>query len=340
MGGDHAPGAVVRGALLAIERQPLLDIELVGDEPRLRQVLRELGASEGDRVRLVHAPQVLEMGEHPVAGLRAKPDCSIAMAVRRVGEGEAAAVFSAGNTGGMVAAATLHLQRIRGIKRPGIAVPFPTMTGACLVLDVGANIYCKPVHLLHYGIMANAYARAVLGVEEPRVGILNIGQEEGKGTDLVQETADLLRRSGLRFIGNVEPHQLFQGVADVVVCDGFVGNMVLKTTEGLAECMLALIQGGVKSAARDDPAASAAMGKILGGLQDRVDYTSYGGAPLLGFDGAIFIGHGRSNPQAVASAMRGAHEFVAADVNGRIREAVHGRVRDGASDAHAPVAGG
>ena len=322
MGGDRAPRAVVEGALLALERLPQVSLSLVGDETILRATLRELGGSEGDRLAVVHASEALGMAENPVAGLKSKPDNSISRALREVQEGRAAAMFSAGNTGGVVAAATMHLERIRGVKRPGIAVPFPTLQGACLVIDVGANINCRPSHLLHYAHMASAYACAVLGVEKPRVGMLNIGEEEEKGTSLVKETAALIRQSGLHFVGNVEGHGIFTGNVDVVVCEGFVGNMVLKTAEGLAECVLTLMAGRVREVAATKPEAAAALKDLVGGSKSRMDYATYGGAPLLGFEGAVMIGHGRSSPEAIANAVRGSSEFAAQDVNRRIRDAI------------------
>jgi glycerol-3-phosphate acyltransferase PlsX len=334
MGGDHAPRALVQGVLAGLEAIPDVAVTLVGDRPVVEATLRECGGALSDRLTLVHASESLAMGEHPVEALRAKPDNSISRMLREVHEGRAAAAFSAGNTGGVVAAATLHLTRLRGVKRPGIAIPLPTQKGLCLVIDAGANIYCRPLHLLHYAHMASAYARAVLGVERPRVGLLNIGEEEEKGTGLVKETAGLLRESGLNFVGNVEGHAIFQGAADVVVCEGFVGNIVLKTTEGLAESILKILGGAVKEVAQSDPAGAGALKKVLGGLKARMDYAAYGGAPLLGFEGVVLIGHGRSSAEAVASAVRTAAGFVRSGLNERIREAVR------APRAHAAEGGG
>ena len=322
LGGDHAPRAVVEGALAALQRTPDVAVTLVGDRDVVGRTIRECGGAESDRLGVVHASQALDMGESPVEALRAKPDNSISRMLLEVHEGRAAAAFSAGNTGGVVAASTMHLARIRGVKRPGIAVPMPTLKGACLVIDVGANIYCRPLHLVHYAHMAAAYATAVLNVAEPRVGMLNIGEEEQKGTDLLKETGALLRQSGLNFVGNVEGDAIFQGAADVVVCDGFVGNIFLKTAEGLAESILTIIAGAVKQAAQSDPSAAQALKGVLGGLKSRLDYATYGGAPLLGFEGVVLIGHGRSSAEAVANAVRTASEFVHKGVNERIREAV------------------
>jgi glycerol-3-phosphate acyltransferase PlsX len=322
LGGDHAPRAVVEGTLAALERIPDVAVSLVGDRAVVEATLRECGGAEGPRLSLVHASQTLDMAENPVAALRAKPDNSISRMLLEVHEGRAGAAFSAGNTGGVVAASTLALRRLRGIKRSGIAIPLPTLRGPCLLIDAGANIYCRPMHLVHYAHMASAYARAVLNVAEPRVALLNIGEEEEKGTSLVKETATLLRKSGLNFVGNVEGHAIFQGVADVVVCDGFVGNIVLKTTEGLAETILTIIAGAVKDAARSEPAAANALKGVLGGLKNRMDYATYGGAPLLGFQGMVLIGHGRSSAEAVANAIRTASEFVRKRVNEHIAEAI------------------
>jgi glycerol-3-phosphate acyltransferase PlsX len=322
LGGDHAPRAVVEGVLAALDRDPAVTVSLVGDRGVVERTLKECGGAEGGRLSIVHASQALEMGENPVAGLRAKPDNSISRMLLEVHEGRAAAAFSAGNTGGVVAGSAMHLARLRGVKRPGIAVPLPTQNGHCLIIDAGASIYCRPVHLVHYAYMAAAYAGAVLNVENPRVGILNIGEEEQKGTSLAKETAGMLRGSGLNFVGNIEGHAIFHGAADVVVCDGFVGNIVLKTVEGLAESILTIISGAVKQAVATDPGAAPALKAVLGGLKARMDYETYGGAPLLGFEGVVLIGHGRSSPAAVASAVRTASEFVHKKVNERIRDAV------------------
>jgi glycerol-3-phosphate acyltransferase PlsX len=332
MGGDHAPGAVVEGTLLALSRGEDVAVSLVGPRDVVSRNLAALGVAEGGRLSIVHAADVLDMGDNPVAALRAKPDTSIHRMLLEVHEGRAAAAFSAGSTGGVVAASTLALARIRGVKRPGIAVPIPTLGGTCLVIDVGANINCKPLHLVHYAHMAAAYSRAVMHVAEPRVALLNIGEEEQKGTSLVKETAALLRSSGLRFVGNVEGHAIYQGVADVVVCDGFVGNIVLKTTEGLAEAILTLVAGAVKEAAREEPGAANALKTVLGGLKGRMDYATYGGAPLLGFEGVVLIGHGRSSPEAVANAIRTGRQFAAERVNDHIREAVRATRADRAGE--------
>jgi glycerol-3-phosphate acyltransferase PlsX len=295
----------------------------VGDRAAVAPLLKANGAEESDRLSLVHASQALEMAENPVAGIRAKPDNSISRMLLEVHEGRASAAFSAGNTGGMVAGATLHLARLKGVKRPGIAVPMPTQNGGiCLVIDVGANIYCRPIHLVHYAHMAAAYASAVLGIESPRVGILNIGEEEDKGTSLVKETAALLRAGNLNFVGNIEGHAIFKGGVDVVVCEGFVGNIVLKTTEGLAESIMTILGGAVRKAAESEPASASALKAVVGGLKSRMDYAAYGGAPLLGFEGVVLIGHGRSSAEAVASAVRTASEFAHRRVNERIRDAV------------------
>ncbi|MHC4924469.1 MAG: phosphate acyltransferase PlsX [Planctomycetota bacterium] len=322
MGGDHAPDAIVKGVLLALDRMPEVSVDLVGDEAVVRPALEAAGGVEDDRLSIVHASEVLDMGENPVAGIKAKPDNSISRAVREVHEGRVSAVFSAGNTGGLVAASTLHLDRIRGVKRPGIAAPFPTLTGMCLIVDVGANINCRPLHLVHYAHMASAYAAAILGIEKPRVGMLNIGEEEHKGNSLVKETVPLLKESGLDFVGNVEGHQVFQGGVDVVVCEGFVGNMILKTSEGIASTILTMMGKAAKEMAASDPTVAQGVMQLLGSVKDRIDYAAYGGAPLLGFEGAVLIGHGRSEPEAVANAVRVAAEYVAADVTEKITEAV------------------
>ena len=332
-GGDHAPRAVVEGTLAALQKLPDVAVSLVGDREVVGNCLRECGGAEGPRLSIVHASESLEMGAEPVAAIRAKPDNSISKMLLEVHEGRAHAAVSAGNTGGVVAASTLHLDRLRGVKRPGIAVPFPTLKGPCLVIDVGANIYSKPLHLVHYAQMAAAYSQAVLGVAEPRVGLINIGEEEHKGTAMLKEAGNLLRQCGLNFVGNIEGPAMFRGEADVAVCDGLVGNIVLKTTEGLGEAVLTILGGAAKEAARSDPSAANALKGIVGNIKTRLDYASYGGAPLLGFEGVVVIGHGRSSPEAVANAIRAASEFAAKKVNERIREVLR------AGRAHATARG-
>jgi phosphate acyltransferase len=318
MGGDHAPREVVLGAVAAAEADPALEQILVGVEDRIRAELPNGTPPQG--VSIVHAGEVLEMHESPVDALRKKSDTSIARCMKLVLEKRADAVVSAGNTGGVVAAATFMLPRLPNCRRAGIAVPFPTRTGHCVMMDVGANIQCKPLHLVQYALMAREYALDLCGISDPRVALLSVGGEEGKGNPLVKETFAALRAvKGLRFIGNVEGQQIFSGDADVVVCEGFVGNVILKAAEGLAETFLHLVlQEMGDSLGQKNPQVK----QMLGHLRARTDYAQYGGAPLMGHEAAVFISHGRSNATAMRNAIRFADSFVGHRVNGRIVDAL------------------
>jgi len=318
MGGDHAPHEIVQGALIALEKDPELSVLLVGDERQVGPLIEKKSGVDHERIDIRHASQVIEMGESPVEALRRKPDSSIQKCVEAARDGEVDAVLSAGDTGGIVAAATLFIPRLKGVKRHGIGIPFPTISGRTLICDVGANIRAKPIHLLQYAIMASAYAQDVMGIEEPRVGVLSIGEEAAKGTDLVKRTQDLLTRAGLEFMGNVEGSQIFQGVADVIVCDGFVGNVVLKVAEGVAEAFLHSIMKQLSPAMSRSPE----LGELLAPLTERLDYSKTGGAPLLGVNGSVVICHGRSKSTAIANAIDVANSFSRSGVNDRIVEGV------------------
>jgi len=314
MGGDHAPREIVRGALRAVEQGWLAreELILVGDEGRIAAELQSAGVdSKGFRVQ--HAPEVIEMGETPLDALRKKRASSIGVATELVATGKAAAVVSAGHTGAAVACAKLRLGTLEGIRRPGIAVSFDSLTGPAVLIDVGANVDCKPVHLFQYGLMGHAYARDVLGVKEPTVALLNIGEEEEKGNRLIKETADLYRSSGLPFVGNAEGQDVFRGKATVLVCDGFVGNLVLKTSEGMGEFLLQAFATELQAALAPEKAK-----EILRRIAQRIDYAEHGGALLLGVEGIVVIGHGRSDARAAASMLRTAKRYVSAEVNRHI----------------------
>jgi len=315
MGGDDAPEATLKGALAACSgkgalRVPPERLLLVGDEPRMQAMLRQLGGNPG--FALQHASQVIEMHESPAQALRAKPDSSIGRCVLAVAEKRASAIVGMGNTGACVGAATLGLGTIPGVRRPGIAVTL-NLTGQPLtILDMGANIAPKPDHLLQYGAMASVYAQSCLGQATPRVGLLNVGEEKGKGTDLLKEAHELLETSGLAFVGNVEGGDIFRGVCDIVVTDGFTGNVILKLLEQFATFIMGKILGELKK-------SGAKLGEDgLGGLKHAIDYASYGGALLLGVNGVVIIGHGRSDERAVANAIAQAVRAADARVPERI----------------------
>lgn len=310
MGGDRAPGAVLDGVKVVLEGgMPAERLLLVGDEAAIVAGLAARGLAGCE---VLHAPEVIGMDEKPGSALRAKPRSSIAVATGAVKQGLAGAHVSMGNTGAVVGAATVGLKTLEGVRRPGIAITADLGGQPLTLLDMGANTAPKPEHLVQYGAMGTVLAREVVGVEAPRVGLLNIGEEASKGTDFLRESHDLLVASGLRFIGNVEGGDLFRGVADVIVTDGFTGNVVLKLMEGFAEYMLTLFGGEL--ARHGAPWAK----ECLGGLARKVDYAEYGGALLIGVQGVVVIGHGRSDGKAVANAVR----YAARALDARVNEAI------------------
>lgn len=317
MGGDHAPAAPVEGAVLAA-REFGIPIYLVGREEEVRAELTRHNHA-GLPLTLVPAGETIGMDEQPSLAVRRKRDSSIVVGMRLVKEGKARAFVSMGNTGAVMAAALFHLGRIKGVKRPALATVFPTMQGFCLLLDIGANADCKPEYLLQFGLMGSLYARRVLGVEAPRVGIVSNGEEEGKGNQLGKEAYKLLKASPLNFIGNVEGKDIPSHLADVVVTDGFTGNVIVKTAEGMAKMMKAFI----KEELYRSP-ISTLGGLLAKGAFDRIgkrtDYSEFGGAVLLGVDGVVIIGHGRSNGWAVRSALRVAAQAASSGVLDDIRQ--------------------
>jgi len=300
MGGDHAPAAVVRGAVRAAE-DSLAEIILVGDASAIERELKALPATKN--LEVVHTEQVITNEEPPALALRRKREASIALATRLVKEGRAQAVVSAGSTGAQMAAALLILGRSGNIQRPAIATLLPTLKGPKLLLDAGANVDCRPEHLYEFAHMGSLYANKILGVSEPRVGLVNIGTESAKGNEVTLAAYQLLKEAELNFVGNVEARDLPRGVADVYVCDGFTGNALLKFGEGLAEAFFIKIQSEVKRsfAAR---LGAALLLPTLRRLKREVDYAEYGGAPLLGVQGISIICHGSSDERAIYNAIR------------------------------------
>jgi phosphate acyltransferase len=318
MGGDHAPREIVAGAADAARE---LDVEVIlaGPADRLKEELRHVPApARPEALRIVDAPEVIGMAEAPAMALRRKRRSSIAVALDLVRRGEADAMVSAGNTGAVMAAALLTLRPIEGIDRPAIAAVLPTQRGRAIMLDAGANVDCRPKHLLQFGVMGSVYAARVLGIESPRVGLLSNGEEDTKGNELVIRAAELLRRSGLRFIGNVEGRGVFAGAADVVVCDGFVGNVVLKFGEGLALGIFSLLREELSRGLLVRLGVALARPRLKA-LALRLDHTEYGGAPLLGVDGICIVSHGSSKARAVRNAIGLAAESVRARMVEAIR---------------------
>ena len=318
MGGDFAPAGIVQGAL---EAQSLLDaddaIVLLGDESAIRE---HLSASKGwERfIQIEPTSQVIAMDESPVEALRQKPDSSIAKMAAMAAAGKLDAIISAGNTGACVAAAQMRLRRLRGVSRPGIAIVTPTYAGPVVMCDVGANIDCRPQHLYQYGLMSAEYARCICGIENPRVALLSIGSEEAKGNALVKETRRLFKSDPeVRFIGNVEGRDMFHGVCDVVVTEGFVGNVVLKLMEGLVE---GLFRSTYMELAQSNPDLAGGFGKAISRIKEKYDFNEYGGAPLLGVNGICIICHGASKPRGITNAVRVALNFAKTHINNRITE--------------------
>jgi len=313
MGGDHAPAELVGGALMARDLLGAGDqIVLVGRAEAIQPYLA--GVPDWRKfVTIEDCPDSIGMDEAPVEAMRAKPDSSLARLAHMHKLGQVDAMISAGNTGAAVAACQMHLRRLAGVHRPGIAVIMPSFHGPVTICDVGANVNCRPQHLLQYGVMATLYAERVAGVKTPRVGLLSIGSEDAKGNALVKKTRDLLKdHSGVRFIGNVEGRDLFRDVCDVVVCEGFVGNVCLKLMEGLTEGLFKSLKREVQAA---DPKVAAQALQLFKPILARYDYNEYGGAPLLGVNGICIICHGASNARAIRSAIRAAREFSTQGVN-------------------------
>jgi glycerol-3-phosphate acyltransferase PlsX len=338
MGGDLGPPVTVEGAVAAA-RDYGLEIVLVGDKATIE---RELARHDTRRLPITvrHASQVVAMDEPPSHALRRKRDSSMRVAAELVRDGEAAAWISAGNTGAAMAIAMFTLGVLTGVDRPAIAVVLPNLRGRTILLDVGANIDPKPKHLVQYAVMGHVYARDILGIANPRVGLLSVGEEEGKGNELVREVFKTLEGMPLNFAGNVEGRDIYNGGVDVVVTDGFTGNVALKISESLADMILHLIREELTRT------PMAKLGALLvrpafRRFWKRVDYNELGGAPLLGINGACIIGHGASPPRAVKNAVRVAAEWVRTDVNAHIRAALAGELGRSASGARpAPAARG
>lgn len=334
MGGDHAPDAIVKGCLQALDDlNPGDTLVLVGPESVTREMLADRNIPRDDpRIEVVHAPDVIEMGETPSKAVRSKVNSSIVRMHAMGAQGSPLrcdVVLSAGNTGACVAAALLHMRRLPGVLRPGIAVTIPLFHGPLVLIDAGANPEPKPEHLAQYAVMADELARDVLKIPSPRVALMNIGAEEEKGTDIIRDARDLIRATpDLNYIGYIEGRDFFEGAADVVVTDGLVGNTLLKAAEGMARAMMKAIAEEIIAY---DPLLALKFEPIVKSLYKRCDYHEYGGAPLLGVNGACIIAHGSSEAKTIRSAIRNARTFVHSGVNAAIvrRLAEHGTRRGG-----------
>ncbi len=326
MGGDHAPQEIIKGVVNAMKEDGELEMILVGDEQAIKKELKSLNCKKEPRI--VHTDQSIAMDDSPKKALQAKPQASVILAAKLVHEGEADALVSAGNTGATVLAAAQNLQIISGIERSGLAAIYPTAKfehggqGFALILDVGATLHCTPKQLVHFAYMGSYYVSHVLGIKEPRVALLNIGEEETKGGEVLTKTYRYLQEAeGLRFVGNVEGKDIPKGAADVIVTEGFVGNVVLKMMEGVSDVLrqtgkyalkkklqwklgLALLASGVKR------------------LKKKTDYSEYGGAPILGFEKLVIKAHGRSNAKAITNAIKVAKKSIEEDVSGHIADSI------------------
>jgi glycerol-3-phosphate acyltransferase PlsX len=309
MGGDHGCEVVIEGVRRALQSGlNITRLYLVGNDAEIEGALSARRFRD-PRIQVVHASEVLTMDDKPASALRRKRDCSIARAVELVHSGQADAVISRGNTGGIFTAAALKLGRLPGVDRGAIAAIIPTPESAFVLLDAGANIECKPLHLVHYAVMGSVYAREVLGVRKPRVGIMSIGREDTKGNELTLESFRLLKHTDLHFIGNIEGHDLFENRVDVVVCDGFVGNVILKTCESLAMAMFDMLRRELMRNVKRQLGALLAQNAFRA-IKRRLDPEGYGGAPLLGFNGTVMKAHGSSRERAITSALRVTTETV------------------------------
>lgn len=319
MGGDHAPDAILNGCVQGLEvLGPADELVLVGPRAIIEDVLTERGCRDA-RVSIHDCAEVIGMEEAPVEAVRGKKNSSIVQ-MALLGSAKAQkrcdVVLSAGNTGACVAASTMYMRRLPGIHRPGIAVTIPTFHGPVVMCDVGGNPEPRPTHLWQYGIMADAFARHVHGIKSPRVAVINIGAEEGKGTSLIRQAADLLKRTpGMNFVGNIEGREVFNGGCDVVVTDGFIGNALLKMIEGMAK---AIVQAIFHELITSNPDAIVQLEPTFKSLHKKMDYHEYGGAPLLGVNGICVIAHGSSEARTIRSAMRNAKAYFESDFNNAI----------------------
>lgn len=320
MGGDNAPDVNIDGVMLALQAMTGVEVVLVGDEPLLRAELFKRKYSH-PAVSIRHASESIGMEESPAVALRKKRNSSIHVGITMVRDGEADAFVSAGNTGAIMAVAAVILRTLEGIDRAAIAIPLPTITGHTVLLDAGANAACKAFHLYQFGIMGSIYAEYALGDKRPKVGLLSIGEEDSKGNDITREAFEMLTKSSLNFIGNAEAKLLYKGVADVVVCDGFTGNIALKISESLAEMIGSLLKQLFRTNWRTK-LGYMLLSPYLESMKKRLDHAEVGGAPLLGINGVVFISHGSSCPRGIRSALAAARRFIEEDVNGHIKESL------------------
>ena len=321
MGGDFGPPNLVAGAAMALREYPRIErLFLVGDTPQIEAELKKHGCNDR-RVEIVHSTQVVDMSDKAVESVRRKKDSSISRAVDLIKQGEAEAVVSAGHTGAAVAATTIKLRMLPGVERPGIASIIPTESNIFVLIDAGANVDPRPIHLLQYGIMGSVYSRHVLGYPNPTIGLMSIGEEDVKGSEFTKEVFKQLKQSSMNFRGNIEGHDLFAHPVEVVVCDGFVGNVILKTCESVGDAIFNWLKHELTKNAMRIAGAYLAQNAFRA-IKKKVNYEEYGGSPLLGVNGICIIGHGSSTPLAIKNALRVAAESIEHEVNPHIVEEV------------------
>lgn len=317
MGGDYAPEEVVKGAVLALEERSL-EIILLGNVEKIKEELKKYKFKK-DNLSIINCKESIDAGESPLNALRTKKDSSILVGMNLLKNGKANAFISAGNSGAVMASALLELGRISKIRRPAIAAVLPSIKGKVIILDVGANVDCKPEHLLQFALIGNKYAKYILNIKNPKIGLLNIGEEENKGNKFTQNAYKILKNANVNFMGNIEGKDIFKGIIDVVVCDGFTGNIILKSSEGLAKMLLIEINKKIISQLPQ----SQEMGQLRQNFMElvkRTDYTEYGGLPLLGINGLCFICHGRSKSKTIKNAIINASDFVDAKILEHLQE--------------------
>ncbi|MFH1683534.1 MAG: phosphate acyltransferase PlsX [Candidatus Margulisiibacteriota bacterium] len=317
MGGDFAPAEIVKGAVLASQQLPNSEIILVGDPDKVGRELKKY--KHKGKLPVVAASEVIEMDEHPAQAVKNKKDASINVAVSLVKEGRADAIVSAGNTGALMAASLFKLGRIPGIERPAIAGEFPLPAGKVILLDIGANVDCKPKHIQQFALMGSLYAKHTMHIDNPRVGLLNIGEEKEKGNELTREAWSLLKALPINFIGNVESKDILKGKADVIVCDGFVGNLILKFGESLGVSIFQMLKSELSKGVMSKIGLAFLLPALLR-LKKKLTYDDYGGAPMLGIAGTVFKAHGRSKSPAIKNAIRETVEAVNGDMTSKLRD--------------------
>ena len=323
MGGDNAPDEIIAGVQESIELLAEDDeLILVGPEDVIEAQLSSLKSPKKSAISVVHAPDTIDMDEVPIESLRRKPKSSIAVLAKLAKRGQTDAVISAGNTGACVAAFQMRMRNLSGVNRPGIAVVFPTPEGPVTICDVGANIACKPMHLYQYGVMAGVYSKHLLGIEEPRVGLMSIGAEDAKGNEIVKKARELMKSdSNMNFVGNIEGRDIFKGACDVAICEGFVGNVIVKLTEGLVDGLFRAITYELRE---EKLRLAMKFESVMTRIYRKYDYNEYGGALLLGVNGTALICHGSSQSRSIRNAILASKKFYTEKINDRITDYLSG----------------